>query len=94
MTRKLLAIFVATSFVTVGGAAFAATTHRYVGGNTMPHYKNMEPSKNRTVSKNTVGANAAHAYGRVEASKNTTVSKMGAGGNAMPSYASTSKHRS
>ncbi len=80
MTRNLLAIVIAASFVTVSGAASAA---QYVGGNTVPNYKNVEASKNRTVSKNGAGPNAASAYGKVEASKNRSVSKNGAGPNAM-----------
>ncbi len=87
MTRKLLAIVAAATFVS--GAASAATT--YVGGNRMPQYKTVAPSKNTTVTKNAAGGNAAHAYGKVEVSKNRSVSKYGAGGNAMRSYPSTSK---
>ena len=89
MTRNLLAIVVATTFVTTGKAASAATT--YIGGNRMPQYKTVAPSENRTVTKNAAGANAAHAYGKVEASTNRSVSKYGAGGNAIRSYPSASK---
>ncbi len=88
MTRKLLAIVTVASFVAVSGAASAA---QYVGGNTVPQYKTVAPSQNRTVTKNAAGGNAAHAYGKVEPSTNRTVSKFGAGGNAMRAYPSASK---